>query len=968
MDFIAIFAAPFIVAGCVFIARNYVRTEQQGWLLSALFGVSFVLLLTRLPAVQQGALTFSLDWMPQIGLTLALYVDGLALLFALLVTGIACAVFFYAGYYFDDQRQAGNFFALMLAFTGSMLLLVMAGNLLTLFIAWELTSIISFLLISFKGKDAEARRGASQALVITGGGGLALLVGLLIMGSVVGSLDFTYILTSGDVLRQNPLYGGITLLVLIGCFSKSAQFPLHFWLPDAMSAPTPASAFLHSATMVKAGIYLLARFYPVLGNTDLWTTLLTIVGMTTLLIGAVLALRQRDLKGMLAFSTISQLGALVALIGQPDSAGLKAAMVGVLAHALYKCSLFLVAGAIDHATGTRNIDELGGLHRLMRGFAVVTLIVGLSMAGMPPLMGFVSKELLLETFIAYPLALVVIVSSALFTVTLALRLFVDVFLGKGGEGRMPPTQTAHDHPENQPQPGKDGHAEKAFHALPPLMVGGPTLLAALSIIAGIGITPLIEPLVEPAVGKDISLYLFPPGGINLAFTLSMLAIVLGTALFAVRRVWLGWNFPTLLTGPQIYRRGIAFVEGVADWLLTSQGGKIRYYLVVILASVVLMLLPVVANVEQIGIRPLPILITSVADALKVILLFLALGATLASILFEKHLTAAVSLGIAGYAIGGIFLLEPAPDVALVQFLVETLATVLIIVILARTSPEERQKAMANLWGQSRRGIVRDIAVSAALGIAVTLFALAAVSNRPTANPIAAWHLENALPRLGVNDVVAGIITDFRGTDTLLEITVFGMAALGILTLLARPKPGRTIVLFKRNLETEEPDRVKDAIQEDAERPESLVYRSRFNDPITRVTAIPMLPTTMIIALAHILYAGAAPGDGFTAGVISGLGITLWFVVFGYEEVKQRLRWLRPTIFIGVGLLIAFTNALLPLVFGREFAAFTAVAGFDLANIKLASSLIFEIGICLTVFGGISAILEAISHPREVEPV
>lgn len=966
MDLITVITAPFALAGCVMAARNYLRAEQQGWLLSGVFVLSFMSLLMQLPHLQQQeVMTLSYDWMPQIGLAFSLYLDGLALLFGLLVTGIASAVFFYAGYYLDDRRQAGRFFALMLAFTGSMLLLVMAGNLLTLFIAWEMTSIISFLLIGFKGTDAEARRGASQALVITGGGGLALLVGLLLVGTAASSMEFAAILTNSDILRQSPFYTVISFLVLVGCFSKSAQFPLHFWLPEAMSAPTPASAFLHSATMVKAGIYLLLRFYPVLGDTDLWVTALSGVGLTTMLVGALLALRQRDLKGMLAFSTISQLGALVALIGQPDSAGLKAAMIGILAHALYKCALFLVAGAVDHATGTRNIDELGGLHRPMRGFAIVTLVVGLSMAGVPPLLGFVSKEMLLDALITQPVALGVVVISAAATVTLALRLFVEVFLVKQ---HIPLPQEEHaDHDRHHPL-GDDAYDYSHFHTLPNLMVVGPGTLAVISILAGIGITPLLEPLIELAVGKNISLYLFPPEGINLAFILSMTALALGAVLFATRRIWLAWSLPTLASGPQIYRQVIAGVESGADFLLRSQGGKIRYYLVVILISVVFLLFRVIVNVSQIGVRPIPISMTGVEDALKVILLLLALGATLASILFEKHLLAALSLGIAGYAIGGIFLLEPAPDVALVQFLVETLATVLIIIILARTSEEERRKAMSRLWGQSRSGILRDIVVSAALGTAVTVFALAAVSSRPTPNPIAAWYLENALPRLGVNDVVAGIITDFRGTDTLIEITVFGMAALGILTLLARPNPGKTIQLFKHRSQPAEISSIKDALQEDAERPETLVYRSQFNDPITRLAAVPLLPISMMIALAHILYAGAVPGDGFTAGVICGLAITFWFIVFGYEEVKQRLRWLHPSVLIGVGLLLALVNALLPLVFGRDFMAFTQITDISIANIKLASSLVFEVGICLTVFGGISAILEAISHPREVEPV
>ena len=966
MDFFLVIAAPFVMALCMMFIRAHLRSEHQGWLLSALFAISFVSLLTRLPDLQQnGAFVISFAWMPQIGLALSLYVDGLALLFGLVVTGIASVVFFYAGYYLDEKQTAGRFFALLLAFTGSMLLLILSGNLLTLFIAWELTSIISFLLISFKGTDAKARRGASQALVITGGGGLALLIGLLMVGHTTGSMEFSTLLTSGDLLRESPLYTAFTFLIVLGCFAKSAQFPLHFWLPDAMSAPTPASAFLHSATMVKAGIYLLARFYPILGDTELWTLLLSGAGLTTMLLGAVLALRQRDLKGMLAYSTISQLGGLVALIGLPHAEGLKAAMIGVLAHALYKCTLFLVVGAVDHATGTRIIHELGGLHRSMRGFAIVTAMAGLSMAGVPPLLGFLGKETLLEAFITQPIVIVTAVISAILTVTLALRLFVDVFLGERGS---PPPEI--EHPDYDPQHplGDDAEDYNYDHMPPRLMVAGPAVLATLSLILGLGIKPLVEPLVELAVQKDVSLYLFPPAGINLAFLLSMTALTLGALLFAVRRYWLAWSFPQVVTGPQIYAQAIARVEQLADYLLKSQGGKIRYYLVAILASVIFLLLGVITNVDQMGIRDLSINIANVADGLKAILLMLALGTTLASILFERHLIAALSLGIAGYAIGGIFLLEPAPDVALVQFLVETLATVLIIVILARTSEEERRKAMSRLWGQTNSGLVRDLAISTAFGAAVMIFALAAVSNRPTPNPVVAWHIENALPLLGVNDVAAGIITDFRGTDTLIEITVFGMAALGILTLLARPNPGKTMRLFPWQAEVPDPNPVKEALQQDAEEPETLTYRPRFNDSILEVMAVPLLPIAMMIALAHLLYAGAGPGDGFTAGVICGLGITLWYVVFGYEETKRRVRWLHPPLFIGAGMLIAFVNAIVPLFFGREFLAFTPFTGISVANIKLASSLIFEVGICLAVFGGISAILEAINHPREVDPL
>ncbi|MCZ7543178.1 MAG: proton-conducting transporter membrane subunit [Anaerolineae bacterium] len=700
MDFALVVAIPFVLGISVYFLRDRLRPVQQGLLLTAGMALLFVFLLAQLPRVtEQGALEFVAPWMPQIGLTFALYVDGLGLLFGLLVTGIGSAVMLYTGCYMDDARQAGRFFALMLAFTGSMLAVVLAGNVVVLFIAWELTSVMSFLLIGFKGADDEARKGALQSLMITGGGGLALFVGLLLLGNAAGTMQLGEILSNGEALRQHPWYGAFTGLILLGCFSKSAQFPLHFWLPQAMNAPTPASAFLHSATMVKAGVYLLARLYPALGDTALWNAALSTVGLATMLVGAVLALRQRDLKGILAYTTISQLGALVALIGQPESAGLKAAAVGIVAHALYKGALFLIAGAVDHTTGTRNINELGGIGRQMRGLAAATAIAGLSMAGVPPLLGFVAKETLLETVIQQPLALAVVTVSAALTVTAALRLFWDVFMGAPRTRLPQPEHVPHDrhHPF-----GDDAFDYSCCHDLPPLMLASPGTLATLSVIAGVALAPLMAPLVSAAIGKQVSLYLFPPSGVNLALVLSGVALALGIGVFAVRRVWLKWSIPVPVSGVQVYDGTIRAVESVGDVLLKMQSGRIRYYLAVILFSVLVLLATAVPNI-RIDLPTPAVQLTTAAHVLEAILLVLALAATLASILFERHLVAALALGIAGYAIGGMFLLEPAPDVALVQFLVETLATVLIIIILARTSQDERRRAMARLWGQTRRG-------------------------------------------------------------------------------------------------------------------------------------------------------------------------------------------------------------------------------------------------------------------------
>jgi NADH:ubiquinone oxidoreductase subunit 5 (subunit L)/multisubunit Na+/H+ antiporter MnhA subunit len=360
---------------------------------------AFIVLVLMTPATAGGqAATWSFTWIPALGLQAGLYFDGLSALFALIVTGIGTLVTVYAGYYFKgDSENHARFLTYLLLFMASMLGVVMAGDVITLFIFWEGTSITSFLLVAYKTKDEEARRGGFQALFITGGGGIALLAGLLMVSTIAGDTSFTAILSSGDALRGSAIYPVMLLLVAFGAFTKSAQFPAHIWLPRAMTAPTPASAFLHSATMVKAGIFLMARLNPALGGTDLWFSLLTGFGMATMLIGAYLGLKQNDLKALLAYSTISQLGVMMAMIGQDIAEAFKALVIAVLAHALYKSALFMVAGIVDHETGTRDLRRLGGLRKTMPASFVVAAVAGLSMAGLPPLFGFLAKETLLVT-------------------------------------------------------------------------------------------------------------------------------------------------------------------------------------------------------------------------------------------------------------------------------------------------------------------------------------------------------------------------------------------------------------------------------------------------------------------------------------------------------------------------------------------------------------------------------------------
>ena len=340
--------------------------------------------------------------MPALGVNLSFTVDGLSLLFALLISGVGALVLVYAGGYLAGSPQLGRLYAFLLFFMASMLGLVLADNLLLLFVFWELTSLSSYLLIGFDHERAEARAAALQALLVTGGGSLALLAGFLLLGQVGGSLELSALLSRPGAVTAHLLYVPILLLVLAGAFTKSAQFPFHFWLPAAMAAPTPVSAYLHSATMVKAGVYLLARLSPVLGGTDFWVWLVTVTGSATMLVGAYLALRQSDLKLILAYSTVSALGVMTSLLGLGGALAVRAALAFLLGHALYKGALFLVAGALDHQTGTRDVDRLAGLARAMPITALAAGLAALSMAGIPPLFGFIAKELSYEATLHAP--------------------------------------------------------------------------------------------------------------------------------------------------------------------------------------------------------------------------------------------------------------------------------------------------------------------------------------------------------------------------------------------------------------------------------------------------------------------------------------------------------------------------------------------------------------------------------------
>ena len=957
MDLVLISSAPFILALALALPaiQGKLSKATQTRVSSLVMATLFVWLLSYLPRVQgEGAIVQTFEWAPSLGISLSFYLDGLSLIFGLIITGVGALIFFYAGYYFDKAEEHNRFMIWLSGFAGAMLSVVLSGNLLLMFVAWELTSVTSFVLIGFKGADdAEARTGAFKALFVTGGGALALIIGIIMLSVATGQILYPdegtrVVADLTDILRATSLaqHDGYTLfavLIMLGGFTKSAQFPFHFWLPGAMSAPTPASAYLHSATMVKAGIYLFARLSPVMYQNELWSSALLTIGLLTMLVGAYFAVKQRDLKALLAYSTVSKLGAIVAMLGLPGQIGIKAALVGIIAHALYKSALFLVAGTIDHATGTRYIDMLGGLRQRMPALFAVTVISALSMAGMPFLLGFVAKEVLLDAMLHYEgrlsaLVMLIVLFSAAFTAMAAYMLIYDVFLKK-------PRHKIH------------------FHQPPALISLSPLLLSLLSLTLGFLLEPVIVPLLEPAVPKSFELYLF--AGFNEVFFLSLGVLLGGVALFVVRKPLIARiGFP--LSCDMIYAEMLEYIGWAGRSVLHTQSGFVRYYLAIILGAVSLVLIAsgTLSDLTA-GQSFFPSdLSLTITDLAKIFMLILTVTAGMLTVVVREHVKAAIAYGVIGYAIGVIFLIEHAPDVALVQLLVETMATVLIIIMLGRIRTRTRLNVIQNLWTGRHGynlGLIRDLVISVTIGGAVFIFSLIALQSRPAQQSVAQWHLENARV-VDTEDVVGAIVADFRGTDTLLEIAVFTTAALGVLTLLARGRqsgssfvPRTAQISSLREFDEEVVDEIQDA--------------TSLSTPFTRTVSYIVLPIAILIGIAQILYGGTGPGDGFTAGVTIGLAISLWYIVLGYDEAKHQLPWFRPEIITRLGLVIAIVNAAIPILLGKGFMGHVqydkALGIYELVGafgLHITSSLIFEIAIAITVMGGLGIIMEAIAYP------
>ena len=761
LPFLAALAAPVLV-------KRF--GHNAAWVLAIAPALAFAHFALMLPQIAAGGVvTGGYAWVPSFNLSFSWFIDGLSLTFALLITGIGLLIVLYAGGYMKGHPQQGRFLSFLLLFMGAMLGVVVSDSLLMLFVFWELTSITSFLLIGFDHERAASRRAALQALVVTGGGGLLLLAGLIFIWDISGVTQLSMLVRGGDVLRDSPFYLAALLLVLGGAFTKSAQFPFHFWLPNAMEAPTPVSAYLHSATMVKAGVYLLMRLNPVLGDTAAWQILLPFFGGLTMLTGALLAVRQTDLKLMLAYTTVSSLGLLVMLTGFGSDHAIEAAVLYLVAHSLFKGALFMVAGIIDHETGTRDVTKLGGLRKAMPITFAAALAAAISMAGLPPFFGFLAKE-----EIYYALAhgnpravlftgIAILGNGLMFAVAFAVAL--KPFLGK-------PVKTP-----------------KHAHEGPLLLWLGPALLAlkglTIALFSGIAHFYISTPMASAIAGeaRPVEISLIPHIGVPLGLSLLTIAlgIVLYTQLSAVRGL-IDRTFKALGAGPD---RGFdVFIEMLVkvSFHITRliQPGRLEFYVTAtfaVIAAVLLVPLFLYGELPSMPSWPRDMPIHELT------FIAIAVAGLIAVLTASSRLTAIIALGIQGFAVAVIFLLFGAPDLSFTQFMVETLSVVILTLVMTRLrlSPSDHR-------GLGQKLLDSTIAIACGTGFALFLMRAteASFDNRLTDF----YNTYSKVIAHGAN-VVNVIIVDFRGTDTLGEIAVVMITGLAILALI-RIRPAAAI--------------------------------------------------------------------------------------------------------------------------------------------------------------------------------
>ncbi len=923
MSLMLLAALPFLTALLVSVLARFGKDVIA---LAAAAGtlIALIALFGHLPQISAGQAVISqMAWLPTAGLNANFMLDGLGFLFALLILGIGFLIIVYARFYLSKDDPFPRFFVFLLLFQGAMLGIVLSDNILLLLLFWEMTSLTSFLLIGYWQRVPEARAGARMALAITGAGGLAMFAGLLLLGQIAGSFDLSVILTKADIIQASPLYAPALVLIVLGAFTKSAQMPFHFWLPHAMAAPTPVSAYLHSATMVKAGLFLLARLWPVLAGSDLWFYIVATGGLLTMVFGAKVAIFKDDLKAILAYSTVSHLGLITFLLGLGTKAGAVAAVFHIMAHATFKAPLFMVAGIVDHEAHTRDISKLGGLRRAMPITFALGFLAALSMAGVPPLNGFLSKEIALEAAAHTSFAgvgwLVPLVASlgAMFSVAYAFRFLGGVFLGP-------------------PRPHLDGlHDPKPGLWLPPAVL--------VLIVVVMGFVPMLSSawLVELAAGavmqSEASVKIYHWHGLQSpALWMSVFAFGGGIALLGayagLRSIW---NAAPKPDGKAAFEALLAGLAATARMVAarTHDGQLSRYMALAIVAVLSLTLYSSWGHL----LGPQSRVLTPLTGAVMVggAVLLAAIGA--ATWYHAQRILALLLVGGVGLMISAGFAYMSAPDLALTQITVEVVTVILMVLalnFLPKTTPLES--------GMMQRAGAAVIALSAGVGTAALAYVL--MLRDAAFAPISAFHLEQSKPGAGGTNAVNTIIVDFRGFDTYGEIIVLGIAALVIAAvvdaLLDAPGPkARLLDMFP------------------------VAGRAGDRHPMMVVIATRIiLPIGMLIGVYIFLRGHNQPGGGFVAGLVFAIAILLQYIASGYgwSEARQRFKYHGV---IGAGVLIATATGLGSWLASRPFMTtnYAYISLPPIETFEVATAALFDLGVFLCVLGAVMLALSNLAR-------
>ena len=900
----------------------------------AAVGVSMTslgLLLTQAREVFNGAvITQSWSWLPQLGIDFSFRLDALGLLFALLISGIGTLIYIYAYFYLGPKNSLNKLYLLLMLFMAAMLGISLSNNLILLLVFWELTSISSFLLVGYWSNYDAAQRGSRMALTITGMGGLAMLGGFILLGQITGTYEIDQILTMTAQIQSHALFVPTLLLILLGAFTKSAQFPFHFWLPNAMAAPTPVSAYLHSATMVKAGIFLVARLLPIFAGAALFHNLVTFIGLFTLCMAAFFAIFKEDLKGLLAYSTISHLGLIMCLLGIGSPLAVAAAIFHIINHATFKAALFMIAGIIDHESGTRDLRKLSGLWQLLPYTATLTMVTAASMAGVPLTNGFLSKEMFFTELLSNLSGPVLICSAivatlaGIFAVAYSVRLVHGVFF---------------DGPLGKQVPNKDAHE-------PPFGMRAPaTLLAILCILVGLFPALLVENIVNSTARASTQVMDFEGAhlalwhGFNMPLLMSLIASIGGLIFyFSLAK---GGKIREIDLDPYLGRlQGrVAFDLFLKSLLLNSrkfkrwtENGKLQSYILwIVVFSIAIVSLPFLGQGLTTGTREL-----THAPALAIVLWLLLFSSCWMMLWFHHERIKAVLIsGAIGLVVTMVFICFSAPDLALTQITVDVVTTVLLLMslsLLPQLTPYE--SSVSRRWRDAL------IAIGGGLGIAWITWLILTRDH----NSISWFFMQQSIPLGGGTNVVNVILVDFRGFDTFGEITVLGIAGIGALCLMDGMRTHGTTMT------------------------QGLSYRFNPSPLMLRITASWILPIALVVSLYIFLRGHNLPGGGFIAGLITALALIIQYMALGQDHAEQLLKAKSGRLYeiwIGTGLVIAGLTGLGAWFWGRPFltSAHFYVSPPILGEMHLATAALFDVGVYITVVGATMLLISVLGDSR-----